>query len=110
MPLQGHATAEQITAYKNAGSHPIHAASKPGILCVAVDKKDPNVVATGGADSVAMLFNKSSGKVVGTLAGHKKKVSQPTPTCSPPQSWSCTRVTTSMVYIERGRQLLIRQI
>ena len=45
---------------------------------MAVDKKDPNVVATGGADSVAMLFNKSSGKVVGTLAGHKKKVSQPT--------------------------------
>jgi len=73
-PPEGHATAEQITAYKNAGSHPIHAASKPGILCVAVDKKDPNVVATGGADSVAMLFNKSSGKVVGTLAGHKKKV------------------------------------
>merc|ERR1712159_575117 len=55
---EGHASSEEIAAYKEAGSHPIHAASKPGILCVSVDKKDPSVVATGGADSNAMVFNK----------------------------------------------------
>jgi len=73
-PPEGHATAEQISGYKSLSSHPIHAASKPGILCVAVDKKDENLVATGGADSSGMVFNKKTGKVVATLSGHKKKV------------------------------------
>merc|ERR1712195_331734 len=71
---EGHATLEQISGYKNLSSHPIHAASKPGILCVSINKQDPDQVVTGGADSSAMVFNKGTGKVMATLAGHKKKV------------------------------------
>merc|ERR1712205_113155 len=40
---EGSATAEQVAGYSEKGSHPIHSASKPGILCVAVDPKDQAV-------------------------------------------------------------------
>jgi len=73
---EGHATAEDIARYQSQGSHPIHAASKPGILCVDVDPKDQDLVCTGGVDGNAMVFNKKSSKVVATLAGHKKKVTR----------------------------------
>jgi len=73
---EGHASSEEIAAYKEAGSHPIHAASKPGILCVNVDPKDQDVMCTGGVDGNAMVFNKKSNKVLATLSGHKKKVTR----------------------------------
>jgi len=76
-PPAGHATQEQVAAYKEASSHPIHGASKPGILCVSVDWKDGGAtVATGGADGDVQVFSKASGKVAATLSGHKKKVNQ----------------------------------
>jgi pre-mRNA-processing factor 19 len=73
---EGHATQEQIAGYGEKSSHPIHGASKPGILTVSVDAKDPNTVVTGGADGAAMVFNRASGKVTATLSGHKKKINQ----------------------------------
>ena len=56
-PPEGHATQDQIAAYAETGSHPIHGASKPGILTVSVDWKDNGAtVATGGADGGAIVF------------------------------------------------------
>lgn len=73
----GHATQAQIATYKESGSHPIHGASKPGILSVAVDAKDGGeTVATGGADGDVQVFHRGTGKVTATLSGHKKKVNQ----------------------------------
>lgn len=97
---EGSATAEQITGYKNKGSHPIHAASKPGILCVSVDKKDPNKVATGGADGNAMVFNKSSGKVTATLSGHKKKVTSVLVHPEKPMVFTASADKTARVWLE----------
>merc|ERR1711907_136296 len=54
---EGSASAEAIGNYSNQGSHPIHAASKPGITCVDIDPKNEDHVVT-------------------TLAGHKKKVNR----------------------------------
>jgi len=71
---EGHASAEAVASYSNKDSHPIHGASKPGILCVDIDGKNQDMVATGGVDGAAMLFNKATKKVVATLSGHKKKV------------------------------------
>jgi len=73
---EGHATQEQIAKYSEQSAHPIHAASKPGILTVSVSAKDPSSVVTGGADGAVMVFNKGTGKVTGTLSGHKKKITQ----------------------------------
>merc|ERR1711907_43128 len=72
----GHASSEDISRYQEQGSHPIHAASKPGILCVDIDPKDQSLACTGGVDGNVMVFNKKSSKVVATLAGHKKKVTR----------------------------------
>ena len=65
---------DAVAAYEATGSHPLHSSSKPGILCVDLHPKSPNLVATGGVDSTTVLFDTSSGKKVDTLRGHKKRV------------------------------------
>jgi len=55
-------------------SHPLHSSSTPGILCCNIHPTDTSMVATGGNDGVAILFNRITGKIVDQLKGHKKRV------------------------------------
>jgi len=66
---------EQIANFEASASHPLHSPSKPGILCLDLHPTHQNLVVTGGADSTAVLFNHSNGKIIDTLKAHKKKLS-----------------------------------
>ncbi|KAL6057393.1 Pre-mRNA-processing factor 19 [Balamuthia mandrillaris] len=68
------ATPNDIKTYREISSHPPHSASKPGILCLDLHPTQPLVV-TGGVDTKGVIFDRDSQKVVGTLTGHSKKVS-----------------------------------
>jgi len=66
---------EQIANFETSANHPLHSPSKPGILCLDIHPTQQDLALTGGADSTAILFNHSSGKIVDTLKSHKKKLS-----------------------------------
>jgi len=68
-------SADEIRAFKCVISKPTHKASSPGILCVDIHPKKPNLVLTGGVDRTAVLFNRDTEKKEATLSGHTKAVS-----------------------------------
>ncbi|XP_020094280.1 pre-mRNA-processing factor 19-like [Ananas comosus] len=64
---------DAIERYTQISSHPLHKTNKPGILSVDIHPlKD--VIATGGIDTNAVLFDRSSGQILCTLTGHSKKI------------------------------------
>jgi len=65
---------DEIKAFKNAGSHPNHKTTAPGILSVDIHTVQQELVVTGGVDQTAVVFNRKTGKKVATLSGHSKKV------------------------------------
>ncbi|KDP33313.1 hypothetical protein JCGZ_12862 [Jatropha curcas] len=67
------APVEAVERYTQLSSHPLHKTSKPGISSIDIHySKD--IIATGGIDSTAVLFDRPSGQIVSTLSGHSKKV------------------------------------
>ena len=65
---------EDIAKYFELSSHPIHKTGEPGILCLDIHPTNSDRIVTGGVDKQAVLFNKKTGKKVGLLTGHNKKV------------------------------------
>ncbi|GFZ10713.1 MOS4-associated complex 3B [Actinidia rufa] len=64
---------DAVERYTQLFSYPLHKTSKPGILAVDIlYAKD--IIATGGADTNAVLFDRLSGEILSTLSGHSKKV------------------------------------
>lgn len=55
-------------------SHPLHATTNPGILAVAINHTNQDLILTGGNDGQAILFNKSTGKIASHIKGHKSAV------------------------------------
>jgi len=68
------ASASALSKYKATSSNPLHSAAKPGITCLDLHATNQDLVATGGADGNNIVFNRSTSKIVATLKGHKKKV------------------------------------
>ena len=68
------ASEEHIQGMVVTSSATPHQASKPGILCAKMSTTDDALVATGGVDGNALLFNRELGKVVGRMKGHSEKV------------------------------------
>ncbi|KAF4320296.1 hypothetical protein BBO99_00005486 [Phytophthora kernoviae] len=64
-----------LSDWKVASSHTLHDSDKPGVTCVAVDSKEATLVATGGVDKHAKIFNTEKQQLVATLTGHSKKLS-----------------------------------
>ncbi|KAL4167944.1 hypothetical protein KRP22_011351 [Phytophthora ramorum] len=64
-----------LDTWKVASSHTLHDSDKPGVTCVAVDCKRPTLVATGGVDKHAKVFDTDKQQLVATLTGHAKKLS-----------------------------------
>ncbi|KAE8988046.1 Pre-mRNA-processing factor 19 2 [Phytophthora rubi] len=64
-----------LADWKAASSHTLHDSDKPGVTCVAVDSKRPTLVATGGVDKHAKIFDTDKQQLVATLTGHAKKLS-----------------------------------
>lgn len=67
------AAVDDLERYTQLASFPLHKTSKPGILSLDIHySKD--IIATGGVDTNAVLFDRSSGQILSTLSGHSKKV------------------------------------
>ncbi|KAJ7548824.1 hypothetical protein O6H91_07G028700 [Diphasiastrum complanatum] len=67
------ASVEVLERFTQLSSHPLHKTSKPGICSIDLHlSKD--LILTGGMDSNAVVFNRSSGQIVSNLAGHSKRV------------------------------------
>ncbi|OAY28153.1 pre-mRNA-processing factor 19 homolog 1 [Manihot esculenta] len=67
------APVDAVERYTQLSSHPLHKTSKPGIVSIDIHySKD--IIATGGVDSTAVIFNRTSGQILSTISGHSKKV------------------------------------
>ncbi|XP_055813217.1 pre-mRNA-processing factor 19 homolog 2-like isoform X2 [Solanum dulcamara] len=67
------APVDDLKRYTQLNSYPLHKTNKPGILSLDIHyPKD--IVATGGVDSTAVVFDLPSGQIVSTLSGHSKRV------------------------------------
>ncbi|MQM02086.1 hypothetical protein Taro_034852 [Colocasia esculenta] len=59
--------------FTQLSSHPLHKTSKPGILSVDIHPSK-DIIATGGVDATAVIFDRPSGQILSTLSGHSKRV------------------------------------
>ncbi|VFQ85430.1 unnamed protein product [Cuscuta campestris] len=67
------ASIDSLERYTQLNSHPLHKTNKPGILSLDIYcPKD--IIATGGVDTNAVVFDHNSGQIISTLSGHSKRV------------------------------------
>ncbi|KAH0641257.1 hypothetical protein KY285_037843 [Solanum tuberosum] len=67
------ASVDALARYTQLNSFPLHKTNKPGILSLDIHyAKD--IIATGGVDSNAVIFDRPSGQIISTLSGHSKRV------------------------------------
>ncbi|ONK70833.1 uncharacterized protein A4U43_C04F2000 [Asparagus officinalis] len=64
---------DALERYTQISSHPLHKTNKPGILSSDIHPSK-DIIATGGVDANAVLFDRASGQILCTLTGHSKKV------------------------------------
>ncbi|TVU31522.1 hypothetical protein EJB05_23209 [Eragrostis curvula] len=62
-----------IERYTDISSHQLHRMNEPGISSIHIHPSK-DIVATGGIDTTAVLFDRPSGQILCTLAGHSKKI------------------------------------
>ncbi|PON38165.1 WD repeat containing protein [Parasponia andersonii] len=67
------APVEDLEMYTQISSHPLQKTSKPGIASIDIHY-NKDIIATGGLDTNAVIFDRSSGEILSTLSGHSKKV------------------------------------
>ncbi|XP_063937766.1 pre-mRNA-processing factor 19 isoform X2 [Daucus carota subsp. sativus] len=67
------ASADALQNCMLSGTHHLHKTDMPGILSLDIDiSKD--IIATGGADANAIVYDQVSGNVISALEGHTKQV------------------------------------
>lgn len=67
------ASIEDLQRYTQISSHPLHKTNKPGILSVDIHPSQ-DIIATGGVDTNAVIFHRTSGQILSSISGHSKKV------------------------------------
>ncbi|CAM8921210.1 unnamed protein product [Rhodiola kirilowii] len=67
------ASMDTVERYTQISSHPLHKTSKPGILSIDIHRSK-DIIATGGVDTNAVVFDRSAGQIISTLSGHSKKI------------------------------------
>ncbi|XP_027363333.1 pre-mRNA-processing factor 19 homolog 2-like isoform X1 [Abrus precatorius] len=67
------APVEAVEAYTQISSHPFHKTNKQGIISLDI-LYSKDLIATGGIDTNAVIFDRPSGQILSTLSGHSKKV------------------------------------
>lgn len=65
---------EDIKKYSVSASITLHSPSIPGILCLDVLPTQEEMIVTGGADNNVVVYNRTTEKIVDTLKGHSKKI------------------------------------
>jgi len=68
-------TEEDLKEFEVISSNPIHKASAPGILCVAIHPKQ-ELIATGGVDKNVVVYDRIHSKILHTLSSHSKRVNE----------------------------------
>jgi len=87
-------TAEALAEFTAGKAISIHSASSPGVFCLDVNAQS-DLLVSGGADASVIVFNKTSGKIVDTLKGHKKKITSVVMSGTTPQRVFSTSADTS---------------
>jgi pre-mRNA-processing factor 19 len=67
------ASVDDLERYTQISSHPLHKTNKPGIVSIDF-QYSKDMIATGGIDTNAVIFDRPAGQIVSTLSGHSKKV------------------------------------
>ncbi|TVU18463.1 hypothetical protein EJB05_34565 [Eragrostis curvula] len=62
-----------LERYTRISSHPLHSMNEPGISSIHIHPSK-DIVATGGLDTTAVLFDRPSGQILCRLSGHSKKI------------------------------------
>ena len=75
-PAPGYATAESLKSYVQINHVPSLHATKPAGISALDVASDGTVVVTGGPDKVVQIFDLATSKVLGTLKGHTKPITQ----------------------------------
>jgi len=66
---------DEVRAFKVVQTQAgLHKTTHPGILCLGIHPKNPELTVTGGVDQTAVVFSRKTGKKMATLTGHTKKV------------------------------------
>jgi len=68
------ATVDEIKDYIPISTNNVHKSTPPGVTSVDIHLKNQDLIVSGGADTNAVIFNRSVGKVVATLSGHSKPI------------------------------------
>jgi len=69
------AKAEDLKEYRAISSNNLHKASNPGVTTIDLHPAE-DLLLSGGRDGQALVYSRSAGKIVNTLAEHKKTVTQ----------------------------------
>ncbi|EAN30950.1 WD domain G-beta repeat protein [Theileria parva strain Muguga] len=78
--LSGYVPSDAFTKFKCAGEFRLHSSTKPGVLCVALDKSknsqgiEGSYCFTGGNDGSVVYFDLQNKKTLNSLNGHMKPV------------------------------------
>ncbi|XP_019180544.1 PREDICTED: pre-mRNA-processing factor 19 [Ipomoea nil] len=64
---------DTLERYTQLNSYPLHKTNKPGILSLDI-YYPKDIIATGGVDTNAVVFDQPSGQIISTLSGHSKRV------------------------------------
>ncbi|KAM0850094.1 hypothetical protein ACQ4PT_053324 [Festuca glaucescens] len=67
------APVDALQRYTLISSHPLNKPNEPGILSLDIHPSQ-DIIATGGIDTDAILFDRSSGEILCRLTGHSKKI------------------------------------
>jgi len=70
----GLTTKQQFGQFKEVYTETLHSPSESGILSVALNPHDSDIVFTGGVDSQILCWNRKKGKKVTSLTKHSKKI------------------------------------
>lgn len=70
----GLATADDLKEFDEVSSFPPHKSQQPGITCLDIHPTQQNLVVTGGMDKTAIVFDRAESRIIATLKGHNKKV------------------------------------
>jgi pre-mRNA-processing factor 19 len=68
------ATADHLKTFTAVQSISPHSSTQPGVLCMSLHPTLTNLCVTGGNDSNVVLCDRTFGKIIDTMKGHKKKI------------------------------------
>ncbi|KAG1656833.1 hypothetical protein FOA52_006288 [Chlamydomonas sp. UWO 241] len=70
------ATVDELEGMSVIASHPLHKTTAGGIVSIDVNPGAPSVLATAGLDHTIQIFDHVPGRLLGSLTGHGKRLTQ----------------------------------